>query len=825
MSKAQRAAAEIPTRPQWETRARRPLRDGLWPGTDNSMWLWRAVPMASVTDARSPEDAVNVGLPLFAAYEEIAAMAGRVAHRSRVKKTYRQTHALLLNVPTLYEPPRDSRIRDYLSREYGQQTVIRRVLLFGVKLKTSVGTGGWRSAIESVSETLQYGGAPLSDYDRDREEVATALSRAGFAIPEAADLHLADSWWNHGKSKGIPVLPHEEHLHYFRTVEAAHRAREVDLFDCSGWPAQQNEYAISFAAVEDFDLRYADARQPDAQWVTSLLDQDARVISIRALVEPAHVTRNELRGQRKRYRDELGELQAQGKLDRQELLDREAELGSVENGYAQGGPATLTETSVIVGFSGVVSDIEKLAPNGLVLSSMLNRQAAAWHETMVCSAVRANPLLHDLPDTTIAFSALPSISRAGDSNGAFLGLTERDRQPVYLSPTAAVAAGEDTYPLLGVYAASGSGKTVLAQFLADQFHRMDAPQLVINPKPGAPLGEFTRAPGVHRATLGDYASSDGALDPLRTISDRNEAITKAASMIAAVNPFGPDIARHMTEISYAIASGVAAGATATGQALMIAREKGIIAPDIADTIFKFAEVFPTFRATFGMLPTTKALSLSSGMTIVEVGDTSFDLPPDNFTGDISAHSSPTVRTSMNIIRMLIWGGMAALRGRDGVIHFDESWIMEKAAPSDLDQVGRLARTWGVLPILYTQKPSLQLSIGLKGYISRGLIGHIKDEDEARAALKMFGLEDNTALLRRITAERYLSDGAGLNWDSLRALRDERGGLARGSVFLHVDLRNRVAPVEVTLNPDFLRLASTSPEDVTRRRRREELRAV
>ena len=90
---------------------------------------------------------------------------------------------------------------------------------------------------------------------------------------------------------------------------------------------------------------------------------------------------------------------------------------------------------------------------------------------------------------------------------------------------------------------------------------------------------------------------------------------------------------------------------------------------------------------------------------------------------------------------------------------------------------------------------------------------------------MFGLEDNTALLRRITAERYLSDGAGLNWDSLRALRDERGGLARGSVFLHVDLRNRVAPVEVTLNPDFLRLASTSPEDVTRRRRREELRAV
>jgi len=817
----------ISTRPQWETRAKRPLGDGLWPGIDNTLWLWRSVPMASVTDARSADDAVNVGGPLYTAYEELARMAGRGNHRRQVKSTYRQTHALLLNIPTHFEANRGNPIRDYQNREFGTAEVLRRTLLFGVKLTPSVGNGGWRAAIDSVVETLQYGGAPLSDYEKDIAEVSAALSRAGLSVPSSSDLHFADSWWNHSNSAGIPVLTHEEHIHFFRTVAAAHRATAVDPISCENWPVQDAEHAISFAAVEDFDLHYVDAREPQARWVTPLLDQGARVISIRALVEPAAVTRNELRGQQRRYRADLAELAEQNKADRQELYELEAEIGSVEGAYAKGGPATLTETSIIVGFNGVVEDIEKLAPPSMVLSSMVNRQAAAWHETMVCSAVRANPLLHDLPDTMVAFSALPSISRAGDADGAMLGLTERDRQPVYVSPNA--AASESTYPLFPVYGASGSGKSVTLQFLADQFHRMGRPQLVVNPQQGASIADVAEMSGWSVTTLDAFIRSDGALDPIRIIppdedtGSRAEAVTKAVSMLSNVNPIGPDMDRHINRLSYAIDYGVKAGALATGEALMVAREAGVIGRDITDPIFEFAEVHPMFRATFGMHPTTAPMSLSSGTTLVEVGSTSLTLPPPGWSGEAGEIKDPTVRTSMNIIRMLIWGGMAALRGRSGVIHFDESWIIEKAAPADLDQVGRLARKWDVLPVLYTQKPSGQMSIGLKGYVSRGLIGHIKDPDEARCALEMFGLEGNTELLRRITAERYLADGAGLNWDSLQALPAPSGGVLRGSVFYHVDLRNRVAPVEVTLNPEFLRLASTTPEDVARRRRERELR--
>ncbi len=94
----------IPTTPQFETRAKRPLFDGLWPGTNGRMWLWRSVPMGSVPDARNVENLLGVGAGLSKAYEGgLAMLAGRGgSHRAGVKSTYRDTHALLYNIPDTY---------------------------------------------------------------------------------------------------------------------------------------------------------------------------------------------------------------------------------------------------------------------------------------------------------------------------------------------------------------------------------------------------------------------------------------------------------------------------------------------------------------------------------------------------------------------------------------------------------------------------------------------------------------------------------------------------------------------------------------------------
>ena len=226
-----------------------------------------------------------------------------------------------------------------------------------------------------------------------------------------------------------------------------------------------------------------------------------------------------------------------------------------------------------------------------------------------------------------------------------------------------------------------------------------------------------------------------------------------------------------------------------------------------------------FRATFGIHPGTKPISVADGITLFKVGQSSFQLPPRN-PNFVLADAEPMVRTSVNVIRMMVHGSMMALTGRGGVLNVDEAWVVEKAAPDEFEAIGRLARSQNVLPILYTQTPSGPIRLGLKGYMSRGLIGHISDEVEAAAGLELFGAK-SPDIMRRVVAHEFTAGTAGqggLNWDSLKALRDPRsGGFVRGSVFYHSDLRGRIAPVEISLPPEFLRLASTTPAEVERRR--------
>jgi hypothetical protein len=148
--------------------------------------------------------------------------------------------------------------------------------------------------------------------------------------------------------------------------------------------------------------------------------------------------------------------------------------------------------------------------------------------------------------------------------------------------------------------------------------------------------------------------------------------------------------------------------------------------------------------------------------------------------------------------------------------------MLTAGRSEVDRLGRLARSQQVLPILLTQKTTDALNAGLAGYISRGFIMSITDREEAIAALQLFRLEPTEERLARITAPGTVGAvGAGVsgspNWGSFRALRDpETGRVVRGAIGFYVDLSGRAVPVEVSLPSEFLAMASTNPEDIRRR---------
>ncbi|MBC9927281.1 hypothetical protein [Leucobacter sp. cx-169] len=836
MAKKIQTAPEIPVSPQWETRSLKPLSDGRVPGVDGSMWLYGSVPMSAIIDAKSMDKMLAGGGSLHSVYEELAKLASAGINRAASKASYREFHLLLLNVPSYYEAPESSPIRGYLNTEFRDRIVQRRELLFGVKLRSSgtaaAGTGRekLKGAIDSFLYTLMYTGTQLSDYDQDHREIAGIFSRAGITIPSKDSLRWSDSWWSHGRAKAIPTLPHDDHLHYIYEMNAKREIEaNYDVASCRNWPEGderiQGEFAISFTALNNLDVGVTSVEDSVVRWAPALLDAGARVISVRGTVEPQRVTRAQLKSQKKRIEQDMEAFAEKNRSSPDEQRQRRDELAMLETSYARDeAPATLFDCSVIVGFDSVVEDLRKVTPVALDLNPLTNLQAAAWYETMICSNVRANPLKQDLPCTTIAYAGISNLSQVGDPpkspKAALLGFTERDGQPVYVSANAASLA--DGYPLMIVPGATGAGKSQVLQWLAHQWGLAGVPQYIIDPKPKSDFSAAVKASGGDVHSFDGFIEADGPLDPIRYAGPANLqlGVQIASDMLARVRPLSTELMNQMeTPLANAIRYGVEQGATATGEALIIAARDNVIPQNIVDQIVGFAQTYPMFRATFGLHPGTSSLSVSDGITLFMAGNSQFEFPAAGAT-DITL-ATPGVRTSVNVMRQLVRASVMNLSGRGGVLHIDEEWIYELAAPDELVQLGRLARSQNVLVCLYTQTPKGPLNLGLGGFISRGIIGHIpaegEDRSQAEAGLKLFG-STSGEILSRVVAPG--EESGRLNWHSLKALweRNDDGTrtLHRPAVFFHADLHGNIAPVEVQIPPSFFELASTNPEDVQRR---------
>ncbi len=224
---------------------------------------------------------------------------------------------------------------------------------------------------------------------------------------------------------------------------------------------------------------------------------------------------------------------------------------------------------------------------------------------------------------------------------------------------------------------------------------------------------------------------------------------------------------------------------------------------------------PLFRACVGFEPGGAGLRLAEGITYIRVGGTYLDLPAPG-----AASTTQPQRISAALVRMMVFGSAMALSGRQGVIMLDEAWVFLGAGRSEVERLGRLARSQQVLPMLFTQRVTDALDAGLAGAISRGMVMSLNDETEARAALELFKLEATPARLARITARDTVGSTDGQvapNWESYKALRDwQTGKVLRGAIGIYVDLFGRAVPVEVVIPPRLFLAASTNPEDVRRR---------
>jgi len=589
-------AKDKTTRPDYPTTTMSRLPDGRLIGTDNSVWVVRAVPMAPVVDASSPQEALAAAEPIIAACEEMAAMTSvRIARRSTARGSYRQIHVLLVNIPRRYVPPAEHPIASYLAASFPNVSVDRRLLLFAVKLNDKIGgTGGLRQAVDSVTETLVSGTTPLSDYDKDFAAVDSALSRAGLTTPSPEEFRLANSWWNHGNFPDTPYLEHSDHLHVFTTAEAARVASDSGAADCAEWPVIAGHHALTFAAVQDFDLPYISPSSSGAWWVSQLLAAGTAVVSIRAKVEPAKVTRAELRRRRKQYMDDINERLQEGKMERSEQEETLQQITDIEALYAAGATPSLVDASTLVVFDGKVGEVNDVTgQSNVVLNSMLTRQRAAMYETMLCSPLRANPHLHDLPIQTVACSGLPSLSVVGDPTGALLGFTERDRQPAYVSPTAAATA--DGLPMGLVVAQTGGGKlvqlsttlqtpsgtTTMGEIkLGDEVIGRDGkPCRVLHVSPTIELpdlydihfddGQIIKADADHQWVVSTHSDRNAVKHPSRTdavgVYDRVQEVVAGLSVLADVA--APDATSTVGELGVLVAAAFPDQLWATGDSI------------------------------------------------------------------------------------------------------------------------------------------------------------------------------------------------------------------------------------------------------------------
>ena len=823
---------QMATTPTYMTTLGRRLQDGRCRSTmdGGGVWLYRVVPLAPTRDAKDTEDLLRAMAPVYKAFEELSKMVSSSSKRRFIARSnYRRIHTLLVNIPEYFHLPWDQELSAFLNEEFADESTDRRFLLFGVELKDKIGGGGgWRDRIDSMRAFLTDHEIPIGDYDEDYDRVDAALHRAGLVPAKEMHFRVADAYWNKGETPNAATLTHAEHIHVFHTPDAMRQADIIGVENCETLEGIPGQSAVSYATVTDFEFEYEAPTDQVVQWVSALVEEDALAVSIRGLIEPRRVTRDELRRQKSAIIKDIAERVKNGKMDRAEQSQMLEKISQAEAEYATDhANPTLMDASVIVCFSGI-KDIEAFnsSTQPIQLAPMTLRQPGAMAETWLCSRVTQNPKLHDIPSQVVAASGITGLSYAGDRTGALVGLSERDRQPCLLDPRAA-SRGSDL-PIMIVAAATGSGKTMLMLHLADQFARMNYPGVMIDlGKEGSDHSAVVKNFGGQVWTLDNVQGSDGIFDPIHFMIDwdaapdelrKQQAVAIALAtqtLLRIESMWGERFKAIEAELGPALRYGVVErGARCIGEALDYALDKKgdfTTIEEIRRYAINAAEASPNMSAIIGRSPEAETLTVGNGVTLITLGNANLDLPREG-----QQPSNLSEESALALVRLMVYGATSALRVKGGgFVFLDEAWTFLGAGSSEVERLGRVAREQRVFPGLFTQRVTDATSAGLAGYISRVLIGLMTDQDEARAACELARMDPDKYVSRLMepgTTGGDSESGEQPNPKSLKAQEDpETGAVTRGAIFYYKDRHQRAVPVEVVLSDSFLDRASTTPE--------------
>lgn len=735
----------------WQTRD---IED-VYVGNNNSVWLYRSLPL---TPLQWEDDNAKMGIcgELATLLDEIGSLS--VAPVSGIKSLgyNREIHLLSINWEEDFTPDKQSSVKlsNFISETLEGFSTPKRALFIGVRLRHS-GKNNKEKVIDKaksvVTKLLLEDVTDRSLYNEDVSMISSIISRYGGKKLSRDERNQLESWYNMGRGPDVTII------------------ENVTSIDVSDYDT------FEFSAVMNFGqpILYP----PNSRWILDALTHiDApKVVSVRAELEPASVTRNRARKSQRRVSSAIQEESLTGDLEKVELTDTFQMAQEFERYMVDVGDPILTKCSILL--------VRSVKPTNetyldflrnsydIQIKPLEHRQIRALDETLPASSRRVNPFLQDITIAMLAYSGLNGFSNIGDKNGVFIGVADPDITPVFLDVKG--APNRNLPPAMLVAGDPGSGKTFLCQSIALQATLEGHPVIFINPKGFdslKPLADLTNGQVVKMSAL---AVKPGAFDPFRYAPPQIAAEIATTHILSVLgNREGFTQAQELL-VGQAMRDGARTGAKCVGDALKYITDEAVVTQirQQVDGSSLFAlgialEPWPEFSAT-------------GGLTLVEF-DRKLDLPDPSKD---SSNYSRAENISLAAVRLVARASLEILmKSGGGVLIVDEAWTF-LGFPEGLaamQSLGREGRSLNILPVFATQRIADVISRDMEGYLSRVFCLKLSDPREAKAALELCKLEPNESRIK------WLSNCGPVSSDGENPGRPPRA--------LHRDLDNRHSAV-------------------------------
>lgn len=756
--------------------------DDMYVGTNTQVWMYRALPVSPM-EWEDVSTRLSLGSRLASLLTEIGATSVAPVAGLKSLASNREIHIVSTTWEVPVEPPEEnSEDLKNMQKEMFDFTAPRRALLIGVRLRqNSPGSSLNKSTMEqakSIATRILAEDIPDVDaYAADKSSIGAMMSRAGASLMTRDERNQLEAWYNLGKGTDTTLIEHVNTL-------------EVPAYD-----------TFEMSAVMRFNTKAMYA--PDSQWLLEAASHrfGPSVVSVRAELEPASVTRNRSRKSQRKLASNIEEQEATGDLERAEYREGLRDVEELEDYIRSSNEAMLTKCSMLLARRVRPADETYMDylynTYGIEVKPLEHRQLRALDEMLPCSSRRINPFVQDVNIAMLAYAGLNGFSNIGDSKGLYSGVAHPDYTPVYLDPAAASLENKPAAML--VAGDSGSGKSFLCQMLAIQAVLNGETTIFINPKGFDSLEGMAKFVNGKVVKMSALEEEPGAFDPFRYAPGPIAAEIATSHILSVLGGQDGLTQEQQLMVGSALKK---AGSITDSQGNYSARCVGdafdfMTDESVKKQIMQQVESSSLFALGIALEPLER-FTKETGLVLIE-----FDRKPElpDPTKPAATHTRPE-RIAMASLRLVTRASleMLSLAG-GGVLIVDEAWTFLSSTEglAALTQLGREGRSLRILPIFATQRVADILNKDMESYISRVFCLKLKDPKDAAAALELCGLEPTPS---RISWLANCGPAAPSGLDQ-----------GKPAMSLHRDIKDRHSAVMIWPIPETIKLAiSTNPVD-------------